>query len=56
MRDFMDNLVPLSLIALCAFFLYGAGHLVLEDMAQGQLRYEQCLAADKQWIKGSCVE
>jgi hypothetical protein len=45
MSDFWDNLLPLAGIALVGF-------LILE---KGQLRYEQCIAADKQWVEGNCV-
>jgi hypothetical protein len=56
MRDFWDNIVPLAGIALAAFFLYGIGQIIFADMEDYRLRYEHCIAADKQWVKGSCVK
>ena len=56
MRDFWDNIPFLAGTVLIAFIVYGFGYLLLEDMERGQVRYEQCIAADKQWVKGSCVK
>jgi hypothetical protein len=56
MSDFWFNVVPLSLVALGAFLIVGIGQLIMNDMERDQVRYEQCIAADKQWINGSCVK
>jgi hypothetical protein len=56
MRDFWDNIVPLAGIACLAFFIYGIWQVMSADLKQNQLRYEQCIAADKQWVQGSCVK
>jgi hypothetical protein len=56
MRYFWDNIVPLAGIACLAFFLYGLGQLIFDDMEKRQERYEQCIAADKQWVLGSCLK
>ena len=56
MRDFWDNAVPLAITAVAGLFIYGLGHLILTDLERGQVRYEQCIAADKQWVQGSCVK
>lgn len=56
MRYLFDNIVPLALVALAAFFFYGLGLIILHDMETHRARYEQCLAADKQWVEGSCVK
>jgi hypothetical protein len=55
MSDFWDNIVPLALITCAAFFIYGLGQVIFSDMEKSQLRYEQCIAADKQWVEGNCV-
>jgi hypothetical protein len=55
MSDFWDNIVPLAGIACLAFFIYGLGQVIFSDMEKSQLRYERCLAADKQWVEGNCV-
>lgn len=55
MSDFFDNLVPLAFIGLLAFFFSGIGWLIYVDAEGKNLRYEQCIAADKQWVNGSCV-
>lgn len=56
MRDFWDNAISLAAVALAGFFLWGLGYLMLADAEQEQVRFEQCIAADKQWLKGSCVK
>lgn len=56
MRDFWDNIIPLACVACLAFLLYGLGQVIFDDMEKSQLRYEQCIAADKQWVRGSCVK
>lgn len=56
MRDFWESVVPLSAILFVAFFVYGIGQLIFADMALVQEQYEQCIAADKQWVQGSCVK
>lgn len=57
MSDFWgNNIVPLSVVVSCALVFYGLGQLILVDLKQNQLRYEQCIAADKQWVQGSCVK
>ena len=55
MRDFWVT-VPLAAIALAGFFIYGIGQVIFADMEKSQLRYEQCIAADRQWVKGICVK
>jgi hypothetical protein len=56
MSDFWDNLVPLAGIALVGFLIFGLGLIIMNDTEKGQLRYEQCIAADKQWVQGNCVK
>ena len=56
MREFWDNIPLLAAIACLAFFIYGLGQVIFADMEKSQARYEQCLAADKQWVSGSCVK
>lgn len=57
MRDFWDNIAPLAGIAIGGWFLiYGMGQVIFDDKEKGQLRYEQCIAADRQWVQGSCVK
>lgn len=55
MKAIGDNIVELSLIALVAFFIWGIGYLIVQEIKQTEIKYEACIAADKQWIKGSCV-
>lgn len=55
MSDFWDNLVPLAIVALTAFIFYGVGQMIFSDMEKTQARFEQCIAADKQWVSGACV-
>ena len=49
MKDFWYNILPFAGIAAVVF-------LLLYDTDKSQIRYEQCIAADKQWIGGSCVK
>jgi hypothetical protein len=56
MRDFWDNIVPLAGVACLEFFIYGLGQVIFADMEKSQVRYEQCISADKQWVQGSCVK
>ena len=50
-----DDLVPLTMIGLGAFLIGVIGCLVYVGEEAANLRYEQCIAADKQWIVGSCI-
>lgn len=56
MRSLLENVVPLALILLVTFFFYGLGQIIFTDMERYDARYEQCIAADKQWVEGSCVK
>jgi hypothetical protein len=56
MRDSRYNIVPFAGIAAVVFLLFGLGQLMMYNMDKSQIRYEQCIAADKQWIWGSCVK
>lgn len=56
MIDFWDNAPFLGIVALLSFSIYGLGHIVLVDMHQYQVRYEQCIAAGMQWVEGNCVK
>ena len=55
MRAIGDNIVELSMIALVAFFIWGIGYVIVQEMEQTDTMYEACIAADKQWIKGNCM-
>ena len=55
MRDLRDTIGPLSIFASIAFILYGFGQVIFLDMKNTQERFEQCIAAEKQWVSGSCV-
>lgn len=50
-----DDILPLSFVALIAFFLWGIGYVITQEMKRTDAMYEACIAADKQWVKGSCV-
>lgn len=56
MSDLWDNFVPLLLAICLMFFLYGLGQVIFTDMEKNQARFEQCIAADKQWVNGACVK
>ena len=56
MNRILDEIVPLSFVAVVALFLVGLGWIIAQDMDQSQKRFEQCIAADKQWVQGTCVK
>lgn len=56
MSDFWDTIVPMAIVALIAFIFYGVGQVIFSDMKNTQERFEQCIAADKQWVSGACVK
>lgn len=56
MNRIMDEIVPISVVAVVALFWVGVGWLIAEDMNQTQQRFEQCIAADKQWVRETCVK
>lgn len=56
MKDFLYHAPVLATIALAGFFVWGLGYLMLDASEKEQVRYEQCIATDKQWVKGSCVK
>jgi hypothetical protein len=56
MSEFWYNVVPLAVVGCIVFFMFGMGQLMFNDMEKSQARYEQCLAADMQWVEGNCVK
>ena len=56
MRAIGDNIVELSFLALVAFFVGGVGYIIMQEIEKTDKKYEACIAADKQWIKGNCVK
>jgi hypothetical protein len=56
MRDFWDNAVPLAITAVAGLFFYGMGQVIFDDLDKSHQRFERCIAADKQWVDGSCVK
>ena len=55
MRDFWYNAVTLIVPFALALLVFWVLWLIMPDAEKGQLRYEQCIAADKQWIEGNCL-
>lgn len=56
MRAIADNIVELSFVALGAFAIWGFGYLIVLDIEENKQRYDTCIAADKQWVKGVCIK
>lgn len=56
MSDFWDTAPILALLLTCTIFLCGLGFLMYVGLEQEQIRYEQCVYANMQWVKGSCVK
>lgn len=53
MSDIFDSIWPLAVIALIAFLFYGLMQVIFADMDADNVQYEQCIAADKQWVEES---
>ena len=45
----------MGFIALCAFFMWGIGYLIMADMEYSAGLKEQCIAAGKQIVEGNCI-
>ena len=59
MSEFWYNVVPLAVVGCIVFFMFfmfGMGQLMSNQMEKDKVRFEQCLAADMQWVEGSCVK
>jgi len=56
MNNITREIVPLSFIALCAFFMWGMGYLMISDIEHASALKSECIAAGKQIIEGNCVE
>lgn len=56
MRDFWYQALYLAVVAIAGLFVWSLADLMWLAAEQEQVRFEQCIAADKQWIKGSCVK
>jgi Na+/H+ antiporter NhaC len=56
MSEFWYNIVPLAVVGCIVFFMFGMGQLMSNQMEKDKVRFEQCLAADMQWVEGSCVK
>lgn len=54
-RAIGDNIVELSVVALAAFFIWGAGLLIITSEERSQIKYERCIEAEMQWVSGGCV-
>lgn len=56
MNRILDKIVPLSFMAVVALFLVGLGWSIKQVTDKEQQRFEQCIAADKQWVWRMCVK
>ena len=56
MSRILDKIVPIIVGALVALFMIGLGWIIDQDMDQDQKRFEQCIAADMQWVRETCVK
>ena len=56
MKSVLRDPVPLALIAFLAFLFYDMGKNVSANIDARRVQYEQCIAADKQWINGNCLK
>ena len=52
---YRDDVVPLALVAVAAFFLWGIGYLLMEAMEYDRFIAEKCIAAGNQVIEGNCI-
>ena len=56
MYNITSEIVPPSMIALCAFVVWGFGYLAITEMEHSAALKSECIAAGKQVIEGNCVE
>ena len=56
MNNITREIFPLSMIALCAFVVWGFGYLAMSEMNNAAVLKSECIAAGKQVIEGNCVE
>lgn len=54
-RAIGDNIVELGFILLAAFFIWGIGFLIVNDNKDSTAKYERCIEAKMQWVRGDCV-
>ena len=56
MNRILDEIIPLSFMAFVALSLVGLGWSIKQVTDKEQKRFEQCIAADRQWVRGTCVK
>lgn len=50
-----DTITNLAMIGLACSFVYITAQIAMDKMEKQQERYKHCIAADRQWVRGSCV-
>jgi hypothetical protein len=50
-----DHIAELSFIGLIAFFLYGIGFVIYQDMNHTAAQQTECLSHGMQFVEGNCL-
>lgn len=56
MNSVPDKVVPLTFLAGLILFMFGLGGTLWNYTTQEKQRFEQCIAADMQWVHGVCIK
>lgn len=51
-----ENIVEIGIIFIVLFFISVVTYGAIDASYRSDKKYEICIAADKQWIQGNCVE
>ena len=56
MSKLLDYTVEILVATVTIFFFWGVGHMMMRDLRDGNEFRAQCIAANMQYVRGSCVK
>jgi hypothetical protein len=56
MREFWGSVPFLGVFLVAVFAIHAVWQMQISLTETDKVRFEQCIAADKQWVQGSCVK
>ena len=56
MNDFWGSVPFLGVFLVAVFAIHAVWQIQSSLTETDKVRFEQCIAADKQWVQGSCVK
>ena len=56
MNNIAREIVPLSFLALMAFFMWGVGYLIMHETEVTRELQALCIEAGKQVVEGNCID